>query len=148
MVVKVPVSYKKLEPHAMPWEYATPGSAGADVRALEDTVCPPGVTTRVRTGIAVEIPEGWQVEMRPRSGLACKIQAYDIPNSPGTIDSDYRGEVLVPIRNLSDCFWEIKGGERICQAVLDRSYQMVLDEVDELTDTERGLGGFGSTGTR
>jgi dUTP pyrophosphatase len=148
MTVKVPVSFKKLDPRALPWEYATRGSAGADVRALEDMVCPPGVTTKVRTGIAVEIPVGWQIEMRPRSGLACKIPAYDIPNSPGTIDSDYRGEVLVPIRNLSDKPWEIQAGERLCQAVLDRSYQMVLDEVDELTDTERGLGGFGSTGIR
>lgn len=148
MTVKVPVSFKKLDPRALPWEYATRGSAGADVRALEDTIIPPGITTKVRTGIAVEIPVGWQIELRPRSGLACRVSAYDIPNSPSTIDSDYRGEVMIPIRNLSDAFWEIKGGERICQAVLDRSYQMVLDEVDELSDTERGLGGFGSTGTR
>ena len=125
--------------------YQTPGAAGFDLCAAEDVVVPPRGTAIVPTGWAIEIPEGYEVQIRPRSGVALKRPIL-IPNSPGTIDSDYRGEVGVIVRNVG-CFHErIAQGDRIAQAVLSQVPRAEIVEVEELSDTERGVGGFGSTG--
>lgn len=150
MTVKIPVGIKRLDPDAQLPRYAHPGDAGADLFALEDTIIPPGETRAVRTGLAMEIPEGWEIQIRPRSGWALKRQEYMLPNAPGTIDAGYRAEVGVLIRNVPGTGGPliIQKGDRIAQAVLGRAYEAVWGEVEELSETERGLGGFGSTGTR
>jgi dUTP pyrophosphatase len=147
MTVKVPVRFTRVDPRAIVPSYAHPGDAGADLYALEDTVIFPGETSAVRTGIAVEIPEGWEIQVRPRSGWALKRPEYLLPNSPGTIDSGYRDEVKVLVRNATtDKMLNIVHGDRIAQAVLSRVYEIVWEETIELAESERGLGGFGSTG--
>lgn len=135
--------------------YATRGAAGADVRAnlrAEDRatglVIAPGARVLVPTGLVMEIPEGWEVQVRPRSGLALK-NGITLPNTPGTIDSDYRGPVGVPLINLSDQTFVVQHGERIAQMIVSPVVQarFVLTEAD-FSATERGEGGFGSTGVR
>ncbi len=146
MTVKIPVRFRKLVPEAIVPNYAHPGDAGADIYALEDTWVAPYSTVAVRTGIAVEIPEGWEIQIRPRSGWALKYLGYLLPNSPGTIDSGYRDEVKVLIRNASVSALHIARGDRIGQAVISRVYEIVWEEVEELQESVRGLGGLGSTG--
>lgn len=150
MTVKIPVGIKRLDPNAQLPRYAHPGDAGADLYALEDTIIQPGQTKAVKTGLAMEIPEGWEVQIRPRSGWALKRQEYSLPNAPGTIDCGYRAEVGVLIRNEAGNgeLLAIQQGDRIAQAVLARAYEAAWVEVEELSDTDRGQGGFGSTGTR
>lgn len=143
--MNVIVGFKQLRSGATVPAYQTPGAAGFDLCAAEDVLVPPGETAIVPTGWAVEIPEGYEIQIRPRSGVALKRPIL-IPNAPGTIDSDYRGEIGVIVRNVG-CFHEnIAKGDRIAQAVLARVSRAEIVEVDELTDTERGDGGFGSTG--
>ncbi len=127
--------------------YQTIGSAGADVCALlDETVClKPGMRQMIPTGLRFEIPLGYEIQMRPRSGLALKYGVTCV-NSPGTIDSDYRGEVKVILINLGQEDFIINNGDRIGQVVLAPVYQAEFTIVDELSDTERGIGGFGSTG--
>ena len=146
MAVKIPVRFRKLVPEALVPTYAHPGDAGADLYALEDTWVGPYSTVAVRTGIAVEIPEGWEIQIRPRSGWALKRPEYLLPNSPGTIDSGYRDEVKVLIRNTTGSALFVGRGNRIAQAVLSRVYEIVWEEAGELEESVRGLGGFGSTG--
>ncbi len=146
MAVKVPVRFRKLVPEAIVPSYAHPGDAGADLYALEDTLITSDSTLAVRTGIAVEIPEGWEIQIRPRSGWALKCLGYLLPNSPGTIDSGYRDEVKVLVRNTSASALAISRGDRIAQAVLSRVYEIAWIEVEELEESVRGLGGMGSTG--
>ncbi len=146
MTVKIPVRFRKLVPEAIVPSYAHPGDAGADLYALEDTWVAPYSTVPVRTGIAVEIPEGWEIQIRPRSGWALKCLGYLLPNSPGTIDSGYRDEVKVLVRNTSVSALAISRGDRIAQAVLSRVYEIAWIEVEELEESVRGLGGMGSTG--
>ncbi len=146
MTVKIPVRFRKLVPEAIVPSYAHPGDAGADLYALEDTWVAPYSTVPVRTGIAVEIPEGWEIQIRPRSGWALKCLGYLLPNSPGTIDSGYRDEVKVLVRNTSVSALAISRGDRIAQAVLSRVYEIAWIEVEELEESVRGLGGLGSTG--
>lgn len=146
MTVKIPVRFRKLVPEAIVPSYAHPGDAGADLYALEDTWVAPYSTVPVRTGIAVEIPEGWEIQIRPRSGWALKCLGYLLPNSPGTIDSGYRDEVKVLVRNTSVSAFAISRGDRIAQAVLSRVYEIAWIEVEELEESVRGLGGLGSTG--
>lgn len=146
MTVKIPVRFRKLVPEAIVPSYAHPGDAGADLYALEDTWVAPYSTVPVRTGIAVEIPEGWEIQIRPRSGWALKCLGYLLPNSPGTIDSGYRDEVKVLVRNTSVSALAISSGDRIAQAVLSRVYEIAWIEVEELDESVRGLGGLGSTG--
>lgn len=146
MTVKVPVRFRKLVPEAIVPSYAHPGDAGADLYALAETWVAPYSTVAVRTGIAVEIPEGWEIQIRPRSGWALKCLGYLLPNSPGTIDSGYRDEVKVLVRNTSVSALHIARGDRIGQAVLSRAYEIVWEEVEELQESVRGLGGLGSTG--
>lgn len=127
--------------------YATPQSAGMDLRAnIEDPITLRPLERRiVPTGLNIALPEGYEAQVRPRSGLALK-HGITVLNSPGTIDSDYRGEIGVLLINLSDTPFVINAGERIAQMVVARHEQAELIEVEELDDTERGAGGYGHTG--
>ena len=125
--------------------YATAGAAGMDVVAAEAMRLAPGARAAVPTGFAMAIPEGYEVQVRPRSGLALRCGVTCL-NTPGTIDHDYRGEVKVILANLGDETFEIARGDRIAQLVPAPVQRAALDEVDDLGDTERGSGGFGSTG--
>lgn len=125
--------------------YATHGAAGMDVVAAEDAVIAPGARHAVATGFAMAIPEGFEVQVRPRSGLAFK-HGVTCLNTPGTIDSDYRGEVKVILANLGDAPFAIARGDRIAQLVPAPVQRATLDEVMSLDQTMRGAGGFGSTG--
>lgn len=127
--------------------YQTPLSAGMDLRAdvTEPVVLQPGQRTLVPTGLRIELPAGYEAQIRPRSGLALK-HGITVLNSPGTIDADYRGEIQVLLVNLSEQAFEIKQGERIAQMVVARHERVQWLETAELSDTERGAGGFGHTG--
>jgi dUTP pyrophosphatase len=125
--------------------YATQGAAGMDVVAAEELVLAPGARCAVATGFAIAIPDGYEVQVRPRSGLALK-HGVTCLNTPGTIDSDYRGEVKVILANLGRDPFPVARGDRIAQLVPAPVQRAVLDEVDSLDDTTRGAGGFGSTG--
>lgn len=125
--------------------YATPGAAGMDVVAAEALTLAPGARHAVATGFAMAIPVGYEVQVRPRSGLALK-HGITCLNTPGTIDSDYRGEVKVILANLGSEPFEIARGERIAQLVPAPVQFATLDEVETLDETARGSGGFGSTG--
>ena len=126
--------------------YATKGSAGMDVYSNEELELEPLSTTIVKTGLFVKIPEGYEIQVRPRSGLSAKSKLR-IANSPGTIDSDYLGEIGIIIDNISDTYHHlIKKGERIAQLVLKKVEQVEWEEVEEFSEiTERNTGGFGST---
>ncbi len=125
--------------------YATPGAAGMDVVAAEDVTLAPGARHAVATGFALAIPEGYEVQVRPRSGLALK-HGITCLNTPGTIDSDYRGEVKVILANLGTAPFAVVRGERIAQLVPAAVTRAAFEEVATLDDTARGTGGFGSTG--
>ncbi len=125
--------------------YATGGAAGMDVVAAEALTLAPGARAAVATGFAIAIPDGYEVQVRPRSGLAIK-HGITCLNTPGTIDSDYRGEVKVILINLGDAPFAIERGERIAQLVPAPVQRATLEIVDILDDTLRGSGGFGSTG--
>ncbi|HEY0111613.1 MAG TPA: dUTP diphosphatase [Allosphingosinicella sp.] len=125
--------------------YATVEAAGLDVVAAEDVTLPPGGRHAVATGFAMAIPDGFEVQVRPRSGLALK-HGITCLNTPGTIDSDYRGEVKVILANLGQEPFEVRRGERIAQLVPAPVVRGRLVETDRLSDTSRGDGGFGSTG--
>jgi len=125
--------------------YATAGAAGMDVVAAEDVDLAPGARHAVATGFAVAIPDGYEIQVRPRSGLALK-HGVTCLNTPGTIDSDYRGEVKVILANLGAEAFPIRRGERIAQLVPAAVQRAAFAEVASLDDTERGSGGFGSTG--
>ena len=133
--------------NAMP-AYETVNSAGMDLRAYlpdGELVIKPMQRALVPTGLFMEIPVGYEGQVRPRSGLAIK-SGITVLNSPGTIDADYRGEVKVILINLSDNDFVIKSGDRIAQLVIAKCEQMEVVEVETLTETERGAGGFGHTG--
>ena len=125
--------------------YATTGAAGMDVVAAEDLDLAPGQRYAVATGFRVAIPEGFEIQVRPRSGLAFK-HGISVPNTPGTIDSDYRGELKILLINHGTDSFPIRRGDRIAQLVPAAVTLASFDEVDELDDTHRGKGGFGSTG--
>lgn len=129
--------------------YETIGSAGMDVRAAvpddEPMVLMPGARAMVPTGLSVAIPQGYEIQVRPRSGLAAK-HGLTCLNTPGTIDSDYRGEIKVILVNLGQEAFTIQRGERIAQLVLAPVTQLAWEHVDSLDETARGAGGFGSTG--
>ncbi len=134
--------------HPLP-EYATPYSAGVDLRAnIENPITlKPLERTMVPTGLYLELPQGYEAQIRPRSGLAAK-HGLSVLNSPGTIDADYRGEIRVILVNLSNDNFVINNGERICQMVIAQHAQVVWEEVDSISETERGDGGFGHTGKK
>ena len=128
-------------------EYQTPLSAGLDIRAnlAESITLSPLERAMVPTGLFVELPEGYEMQIRPRSGLAAK-HGITVLNSPGTIDADYRGEIKVILVNLSNTPFTIEPGERIAQMIVARYDQVEWQAVESLSETERGAGGFGSTG--
>lgn len=125
--------------------YATDGAAGMDVVAAEELILAPGARHAVATGFALAIPDGYEVQVRPRSGLALK-HGITCLNTPGTIDSDYRGEVKIILANLGSEPFEIRRGDRIAQLVPAPVLRATLNEVQGLDETARGAGGFGSTG--
>ncbi|MGQ9729998.1 MAG: dUTP diphosphatase [Candidatus Zipacnadales bacterium] len=127
--------------------YATPGSAGMDLRAAvpEDVTLYPGEIKRITTGLRLAIPPGYEAQIRPRSGLALKY-GITIPNAPGTIDSDYRGVVEVLLANFGPRPFVVRRGDRIAQMVIAPVSQAELRRVSEVDNTERGAGGFGSSG--
>ena len=127
--------------------YATAHAAGMDVVAAEDVTLAPGARHAVATGFAIAIPEGYEVQVRPRSGLALK-NGITCLNTPGTIDADYRGELKVIMINLGTESFEIARGDRIAQLVAAPVQAAVFAEVESLDETARGEGGFGSTGVR
>lgn len=128
-------------------QYATSQSAGVDLRAAisADIIIRPGDKSLVPTGLCLEIPEGYEAQIRPRSGIALK-HAVTVLNAPSTIDSDYRGEIMVLLINLGKEDFVIKRGERIAQLVIAKFEKVSFVESEKLTETVRGQGGFGSTG--
>ena len=144
---KVEIQVKRLNHGAglaMP-DYATAGAAGMDICAAESLMLRVGKRHAVATGFAFAIPEGYEVQVRPRSGLALK-HGITCLNTPGTIDSDYRGEVKVILANLGEDDFPISKGDRIAQIVVAPVTHASMTEVEDLDDTARGAGGFGSTG--
>ena len=144
MKIKVVNKSKHPLPH-----YATTQSAGMDLRANldEPIILKPLERTLVKTGIFMELPVGYEAQVRPRSGLAFK-KGITVLNTPGTIDADYRGEVGVILVNLSNEGFVVEDGERVAQMVIAKHEQTSWEEVEELIETERGAGGFGSTGVK
>ena len=143
----VPVRVKRL-PHGGGLDlptYETDGAAGMDVVSAETVTIAPGSRHAVATGFAMAIPAGYEIQVRPRSGLALK-HGISVPNTPGTIDSDYRGEVKVLLINHGDAPFAIERGDRVAQLVIAPVTRASFAEVEELDDTARGTGGFGSTG--
>jgi dUTP pyrophosphatase len=143
----VPVLVKRLPGNDdLPFPaYATSGAAGMDVVAAEDVDLAPGARHAVATGLAMAIPEGFEIQVRPRSGLALK-HGVTVPNTPGTIDSDYRGELKVIMINLGAETFSVRRGDRVAQLVLAPVTRASWLEVDSLDETARGTSGFGSTG--
>lgn len=133
--------------HSLP-QYESKASAGMDIRAYTDEIIllKPGERTLVKTGLFIELPIGMEAQVRPRSGLALK-KGITVLNAPGTIDADYRGEIGVILINLSQEDFRIENGERIAQLVFAKHESIAWEETTTLTETERGAGGFGSTGT-
>ena len=130
-------------------EYGTPYAAGMDLRAsLEEPVLLKAHERGlIPTGLFMEIPEGYEAQIRPRSGLALK-KGISVLNTPGTIDADYRGEIGIILINLSDSDFMVENGERICQMVINKVETIAWSQVESLEDSERGAGGFGHTGTK
>lgn len=139
------IRFKRLDSQALLPEYATPGSAGMDIRASAEVGLGPGKWAAVSTGLSVEIPPGFEIQVRPRSGLAARF-GVSVLNSPGTIDSDYRGEIKVILINHGPQEFIIKPGDRIAQLVVARVPTVTIEDVDSLSETSRGSGGLGSTG--
>ena len=141
--MKLPVL--RIDPSAKLPSYAHPGDAGMDVHSVETLVLPPGGRASVRTGLAFQLPPDAEAQVRPRSGLALK-HGVTVLNAPGTIDAGYRGEVCVILANLGDEPFTVEKGMRIAQVVVAPVARAEVVEVEALDATERGAGGFGSTG--
>jgi dUTP pyrophosphatase len=141
------VKIKKLKPNASIPDRQSDGAAGYDLHACIDTECivQPGEVQLIPTGISCEIPFGFEIQIRPRSGLASREKLLII-NSPGTIDSDYRGEFFVPIMNLNDKPFRVENGMRIAQIILSKVESIQWEVAQDLSATQRGEGGFGSSG--
>ncbi|MBR1588135.1 MAG: dUTP diphosphatase [Kiritimatiellae bacterium] len=139
------ILWKKIDPAAQLPSYAHPGDAGMDVRSVEDLTIPPGGRALVRTGLVMQLPPDAEAQVRPRSGLALK-HGVTVLNAPGTIDAGYRGEVGVILANFGDAPFAVEKGMKVAQIVVARVEQAEIEEVRETDDTERGAGGFGSTG--
>ena len=145
----IKILIKRLSKEVSLPKYETSGSSGMDLSANIDTKIniEPGKTAIIPTGLALSIPKGFEIQIRPRSGLAAK-QKISVLNTPGTIDSDYRGEIKVILINLSQESFKVEKGLRIAQMVVCPVVQAQLKEVNDLNETARGEGGFGSTGTK
>lgn len=133
------------DPRPLP-AYKTPGAAGMDIPCLSAFTIPPGAIMRVPTGFQVEISEGFEGQVRPRSGLA--LEGISVVNTPGTIDCDFRGEICVILENRGTRAKPFSAGDRIAQLVISPVARAVIEEATDLSETERGEGGFGSTGIR
>jgi dUTP pyrophosphatase len=148
-VERVQVSVRRLDNYPPDWElpqYGTPGSAAVDLRNAGETITiPPLGRVLVPTGLAIALPEGTEAQIRPRSGLALR-HGISIINTPCTIDSDYRGEIRIPIINFDHAEQTLAHGERIAQMLIGRVARITWEPVSELPDSARGTGGFGSTG--
>jgi dUTP pyrophosphatase len=138
---------KRLNPGALLPSYARAGDAGLDLFAVASATIGPGASALVGTGIAIELPPGTEAQVRPRSGLALK-HAITVLNTPGTVDEGYRGEVGVILINHGQTAFVIEAGMKIAQLVVSPRIEVEVTEAAELSDTHRGAGGFGSTGTR
>jgi len=143
----LPVHVKALHPEAVLPEFKTTGSVGADLVSVENHEIPAGHVTMIGTGLAVEIPEGWEGQVRARSGISY-VKQLVLPHGLGTIDADYRGEILVPLKNLSGRSQSIAAGDRIAQLMIRPAPKCEFRWAKELSDTARGAGGFGSTGVQ
>ena len=143
------IQIKKLSNEVLIPKYETPGSSGMDIAAHidKDITINPNDRALVPTGFSISIPQGYEVQIRPRSGLAAK-KGLTFLNTPGTVDSDYRGEIKVILINLGKDPFVIKNGERIAQMIVCPVEQVFMEEVEELSDTNRGTDGFGSTATK
>ena len=143
----VNVKIKKLDPKVKIPEYKTKGSSGLDIKAFinKKIIIKPKTSMLIPTGISLDIPEGCEIQIRPRSGLAAKSN-ISVLNTPGTIDSDFRGEIKVILFNHGNADFFVNNGDRIAQIVLMPILKIKFEEVDELNSTNRGEGGFGSTG--
>jgi dUTP pyrophosphatase len=139
------IQLKKLNPAIELPKYQTKGSAGLDLQSTIEAILPAGSAILVPTGIAIALEQGYEAQIRPRSGLALK-HSITVLNSPGTIDCDYRGEIAVILINHGKQDFTISKGLRIAQMVITKCEQAIIYQVDELDATERGSGGFGSTG--
>ena len=137
---------RRLSPDAIVPTYAHPNDAGLDLHACKDVTLDPGVTCLVSTGVAIELPEATEAQVRPRSGLALK-HSVTVLNTPGTIDEGYRGEIGVVLINHGTVTFQVTRGMRIAQLVVQKRWTVEVVEVDGLTDTTRGTDGFGSTGS-
>ncbi|MEM4625446.1 MAG: dUTP diphosphatase [Candidatus Pacearchaeota archaeon] len=138
------LKFKKLKNNARLPIYANPYDAGMDLFSTEHCILRKGERKLISTGLAVEIPNGYELQIRPRSGLALK-KGISVLNTPGTIDAGYRGEIGIILINHGDEDFEVKEGDRIAQAVLNKIEIAEIEETDELTQSQRGTGGFGST---
>ncbi len=136
---------KRIDPNAKLPEYANPGDAGLDLFSIEDADIEPGCSKLVRTGIAIELPAGTEAQVRPRSGRALKHQ-ITLLNTPGTIDEGYRGEIGVIMINHGKNTFHVHTGMKIAQMVIQHVLRVDVVECEELSDSQRGEGGFGSTG--
>jgi dUTP pyrophosphatase len=143
------IQIKKLSNEVLTPKYETLGSSGMDIAAYteQDIIINSGNRALIPTGFSLSVPQGYEIQIRPRSGLAIK-KGITVLNTPGTIDSDYRGEIKVVLINLSEDKFTVKNGERIAQMVICPIEQVSVEEVEELPETGRGTGGFGSTGTK
>ncbi len=139
------VLWKKIDPAAKLPAYAHPGDAGMDICSIEELTLPPGGRVLVHTGLVLQLPPGAEAQVRPRSGLALK-HGVTVLNSPGTIDAGYRGEVGVILANFGQEPFSVEKGMKIAQIVFARVEPVEIEEVRETDATERGTGGFGSTG--
>lgn len=139
------LKFKRIHPDAVLPEYAHPSDAGMDVKSIDDLVIAPGKRALVHTGLVMALPPMYEAQVRPRSGLALK-KGVTVLNTPGTIDSGYRGEVGVILINLGEEDFEIKKGDKIAQIVIAPVTVADIVETDVIDDTDRGEGGFGSTG--
>lgn len=139
------IKIKKLTPEAIIPKYQTVESAGFDLHSIEEYTLKANERLLVKTGLAFALDNGYELQIRPRSGLAFK-HGITVLNAPGTVDSDYRGEIMVLLINTSNEDFEIKKGDRIAQGVLKEVVQATMIEVEDLEESERGKGGFGSTG--
>ena len=141
------IKFKRLRESAILPRYQTPGSSGFDIYAAESVVILPGEVLVINTGWALEIPQGYELQIRPRSSMPLK-HYITVPNAPGTIDSDYRGELGIMLHNFGQYEFHIEAGMRIAQGIPAKVTYAALAEVEELSDTKRGTGGFGSTGEK
>lgn len=143
--MKTKIKVKKIHPNARLPEYAHQGDAGMDLFSVEDVILPPRHRRAVATGLQVEVPEGYEMQIRPKSGLAI-TRGITVLNTPGTVDAGYRGEIKIIMINLSNEDYHVEKGDKIAQAVINKFETVKIEESKTLSESDRGEKGFGSTG--